>query len=277
MDERDIDSIGYWSEVKLDIVRKYAAAYSTILAAQRSPPLTHVYVDAFAGSGVHYSRAKGEYVPGSPVNALLVDPPFKEYHFVDVEQGKLEMIRDIVGVRSDVYIHRGDANKVLPEEVFPRMRYEDYRRGLCLLDPYAMHYRWEVVRAAGAMRTIELFLHFPIGAMNRNVLRHDRGSVAESQLALMDAFWGDGSWREVAYTKDEDLFRHETKVTNDVVAKAYQSRLKTIAGFKYVPEPIPMRNANGATIYYLCFAAQKPAAADIVEDVFNTYRDRGLG
>jgi len=27
------DEIGYWSELKLDIVRKYAAAYSTILTA----------------------------------------------------------------------------------------------------------------------------------------------------------------------------------------------------------------------------------------------------
>jgi hypothetical protein len=28
------DEIGYWSEVKLDIVKKYASAYSTIMAKQ---------------------------------------------------------------------------------------------------------------------------------------------------------------------------------------------------------------------------------------------------
>ena len=32
MPELQFDEIGYWSEVKLDIVRKYAAAYSKILA-----------------------------------------------------------------------------------------------------------------------------------------------------------------------------------------------------------------------------------------------------
>lgn len=31
-----LDEIGYWSEVKLDIVRKYASAYSTIMAKQPS-------------------------------------------------------------------------------------------------------------------------------------------------------------------------------------------------------------------------------------------------
>jgi hypothetical protein len=32
-----LDEIGRWSEVKLDIIREYAAAYSTILSAQKSP------------------------------------------------------------------------------------------------------------------------------------------------------------------------------------------------------------------------------------------------
>jgi len=33
------DIIGYWSELKLDIIREYAIAYSKILAEQRNPSL----------------------------------------------------------------------------------------------------------------------------------------------------------------------------------------------------------------------------------------------
>ena len=44
------DEIGYWSEVKLDIVRKYVKAYSTIMAKQASIR-RHIYIDAFAGAG----------------------------------------------------------------------------------------------------------------------------------------------------------------------------------------------------------------------------------
>jgi three-Cys-motif partner protein len=69
------DEIGYWSEVKLDIVKEYAAAYSKILSAQKSPSLHHIYIDAFAGSGIHISKSTGEYVQGSPMNALLIRPP----------------------------------------------------------------------------------------------------------------------------------------------------------------------------------------------------------
>ena len=79
------DEIGYWSEVKLDIVKEYAAAYSRILAAQTSPTLNHIYIDAFAGAGVHISKRTGEFVPGSPFNALNVQPPFGEYHFIDLD------------------------------------------------------------------------------------------------------------------------------------------------------------------------------------------------
>ena len=52
----DISEIGYWSEVKLDIIREYAAAYSTILIAQRRPALKHVYIDAFSGAGFHVAK-----------------------------------------------------------------------------------------------------------------------------------------------------------------------------------------------------------------------------
>jgi hypothetical protein len=64
------DEIGYWSEVKLEIVKKYAAAYSKIMTAQTAPPLHHVYIDGFSGSGIHLSRTAGEFIAGSPLNAL---------------------------------------------------------------------------------------------------------------------------------------------------------------------------------------------------------------
>jgi hypothetical protein len=43
----------------------------------------HVYIDAIAGWGIYISKATGEFVLGSPINALNVDPPFSEYHFID--------------------------------------------------------------------------------------------------------------------------------------------------------------------------------------------------
>jgi three-Cys-motif partner protein len=269
------DEIGYWSEVKLDIVKEYAAAYSRILAAQTSPTLYHIYVDAFAGAGLHISKSTGDFIPGSPLNALLIKPPFKEYHLIDLDRKKVDLLRQIASPYPNVTVHKGDCNDLLLTEVFPRAKFSDYRRALCLIDPYGLHLNWDVMLSAGQMKSIEIFLNFPIMDMNMNVLKKDPGKVDPQQASRMTAFWGDQSWRQVAYSTTENLFGIEEKANNEAVAEAFRQRLKKVAGFDYVPEPIPMRNNKGATVYYLFFASQKPVAADIVRAIFNKYRNKG--
>jgi three-Cys-motif partner protein len=271
-----LDEIGYWSEIKLDIIRDYAKAYSTILAAQEKPRFHHVYIDAFAGAGVHLSKTTGGQVEGSPVIAVNTQPPFKEYHFIDLNGLKVDNLRKIFGDRPDIHIHQGDCNEVMLKEVFSKVRWEDYRRGLCLLDPYGLHLKWEVIRTAGQMKTIDLFLNFPIMDMNMNVFWHHPEAVDEADVARMNAFWGDESWRNIAYEPVQTLFGLEDEKTdNETVAKAFRERLQKVAGFRTVPEPIPMRNTTGAVVYYLFFASPKPVAQDIIRDIFNKYRKRG--
>jgi three-Cys-motif partner protein len=79
-----IDEVGYWSELKLEIIKKYAAAYSQILSTQGSS-LEHHYIDAFAGAGIHLAKRTGDYIAGSPLNALNISPPFKHYHLIDLD------------------------------------------------------------------------------------------------------------------------------------------------------------------------------------------------
>ena len=269
------DEIGYWSEIKLDIVKDYASAYSRILAAQRNPRLHHMYIDAFAGAGVHVSKTTGEYIRGSPINALLLHPSFREYHLIDIDRQKVALLRDLVKNRKEVHIHEGDCNRILLEKIFPNVRWEQYRRGLCLLDPYGLQLNWKVIEIAGKMRSIDMFLNFPVADINRNVLwRHPEG-VDAADLKRMAEFWGDDSWRQIAYTTKRDLFGHLDKEENEVVAEGFRQRLLRLAGFKHVPEPLPMRNTKGATVYYLFFASQKPTAENIVIDIFNKYRRRG--
>jgi hypothetical protein len=111
--EPDFDVIGPWSQIKLEIVRDYAVAYSTILSAQKNPSFHHVYIDAFAGPGVHVDRETGEFVAGSPTNALLVRPPFREFYFIDLDGDKVDWLRQSVGARDDVHIQR--ARRVLDD------------------------------------------------------------------------------------------------------------------------------------------------------------------
>jgi three-Cys-motif partner protein len=93
----------------------------------------------------------------------------------------------------------------------------------------------------------------------------------------MDAVWGDSTWRTVVYRSCPDLLgEKEKKVPNREIAHAFRDRLKRVAGFEFVPDPIPMRNTRGATVYYLYFASPNKNGAKIVGDIFNSYRTRGV-
>jgi three-Cys-motif partner protein len=271
-----LDEIGYWSEVKLDIIKEYAKAYSVIMNAQRNIQ-KYLYIDGFAGAGEHISKRTKEYLPGSPLNALNVEPSFKEFHFIDLDGGKADALRKSCLDYSNVKVYEGDCNDLLLQKIFPLAQYSDYRRALCLLDPYGLHLNWQVVYTAGQMESIEIFLNFPVMDMNMNVLWRNPDKVEELQLARMNAFWGDESWRNVAYTKTKGLFGDiEEKATIEQVVKAYQNRLKEVAGFAYVPDPIPMRNSTGAILYYLFFASPKETGAKIVKDIFDKYKNKGV-
>jgi len=269
------DEIGYWSEIKLDIIREYATAYSTILTKQTG--FSHVYIDGFSGPGVHVSKATGEFIQGSPLNALAIQPPFTEHFLIDLDGDKIDHLRGRVGDRRDVHLLQGDCNQELLTTVFPQVQYEQYRRGLCLLDPYGLHLNWEVIETAGGMRTLDMFLNFPTHDINRNALWRDPDGASPEGMERMTKFWGDDSWREIAYQPSPQLGlfgEDKEKVENEVVARAFCDRLREVAGFKHVHEPMPMRNTRGAVVYYLMFASQKSVPIKIVNDIFKKYADR---
>jgi three-Cys-motif partner protein len=134
----EYDEIGIWSEVKLDIIKEYASAYSKIMEAWRRKKinrLSWIYIDGYAGPGYHVSKTTGERVEGSPLIAMKIQPPFHEYHFIDTETARAKQLRKLAGDRTDVYTYTGDCSAVLLRDVFPRAKRSDYRRALCLLDP----------------------------------------------------------------------------------------------------------------------------------------------
>ena len=100
---------------------------------------------------------------------------------------------------------------------------------------------------------------------------------AADQLSRMDKVWGDRTWRKVAYRKEQGLFEEfEEKTDNETIAQAFKMRLKSVAGFQYVPDPMPMRNNKGAIVYYLFYASPNRTGAHIVQYIFDKYRQRGI-
>lgn len=268
-----LDVVGYWTELKLQILQDYAKEYAKILKSQQF--IKHVaYIDGFAGAGAHISKGSGEVIQGSPARVLALEPKFSHYHFVEMREDRVERLRKM-GEDKSVTVYQGDCNEVLLNDVFPQCRYEDYRRALCLLDPYKLNPNWEVVQTAGKMKSVEIFLNFMIMDANMNALKKNPDAVAPEQAQRMTAFWGDDSWRQAAYRTEQGLFgpMEEKESGNEAIVEAYCKRLKEVAGFKHVPKPLPMYNSLDRVIYYLVFASQNATGSRIAEHIFNKYRN----
>jgi three-Cys-motif partner protein len=230
-------------------------------------------VDAFAGAGQHYSRTTGNLVDGSPLVALNTEPPFKEYHYIELNSQKTNTLKKLIGERKNVYIYTEDCNEYLLQEILPKIRYDYYYRALILLDPYGLHLNWEVIKGAAETKSVDIFLNFPVADMNRNVFWQNPEGVDKQDIARMNAFWGDETWRDYAYETQYSFFGPVSKKSsNRNIAEGFRKRLKDIAGFANVPKPIPMKNSNRATVYYLFFASHANVANKIVEQIFEKYR-----
>ena len=81
-----------------------------------------------------------EFVPGSPTNALNIKPNFSGYHFIDLDGKKVEVLRKISAESTNVKVYEGDCNEILLDKVLPQMKYNEYKRALCLLDPYGLDF-----------------------------------------------------------------------------------------------------------------------------------------
>jgi three-Cys-motif partner protein len=269
----NFDEIGIWSELKLEIVENYGAAYTKAFANQ--PKLKKYYVDAFSGAGVHVSKRTGGQVEGSPARALNVSPPFDHFYFIDMNAEKTKRLATLCSGRADVTIITDDATSYL-RKLLPTIQYANYNRALCLLDPYGLHLDWEVMRQAGHSKAVDLFLNFPVMDMNRNAIWRSPENAPTDGIERMNRFWGDQSWRQAAYveSKQSDLFSGPELIKQDnaAIVKAFQERLQNVANFEFVPDPLPMRNRNNAVVYYLFFASQKPVAKKIIEDIFKKHR-----
>jgi len=266
------DEIGYWSELKLEIVEKYGSAYTK---AFNRTKLKKYYIDGFCGPGVHLSKQTGTEIEGSPARALKVYPPFDGFYFIDVDAEKTAFLGREFGTRSDVHIYTGDCNKILTKEL-PTFQREHYNRALCLLDPYGLQLNWEVMLQAGQSRAVDMFLNFPVMDMNRNAIWKNLDKVPQDGVERMTRFWGNESWRQAAYAKSPQagLFGvpEMVKQANEEIVAAFRKRLKKIAGFAHVAEPLPMRNSANVVVYYLFLASQKSVAEKIIEDIFRKYR-----
>lgn len=284
---------GDWTQDKLERVRKYLHAYTTIFATNpKARKLRPIYVDAFAGSGYRATRRRHVpqvdpfsemeeadtqgFVKGSARIALEVNPPFKGYLFIEQDE---DYARELCKLREEfpdkasiIEIAEADANVYLKQWCSKT----DWRttRAVVFLDPYGMQVDWELIAAIARTKAVDLWLLFPLGVAVNRLLTKDGPPPAEWRDALTRIF-GTSAWEEAFYATHQtsDLFgdvtTEQVKLADfDKISRFLVERLETVfAGV--AKKPLALMNSRQNPLYLLCFASANPKGAPTAIKIAN--------
>jgi three-Cys-motif partner protein len=273
------DLIGPWSEDKLQLLKKYLHAYTVIMQGQTWCRNGYHYIDAFAGTGRPRTRDEKRYVDGSPRVALTLQYPFRSYTFIEKTSWRVQRLRALEQEfpDRDIRVLEGDCNRIIVTEITPHIRYELFNRGLIFLDPFGMDVEWSVIEQIAETKALEIFINFPVMALNRTVLPNDPNALTEAQIERMNRFWGSTEWRGDVYEQVPTLFGPvEMKIhrtTGRRLGQLFKERLTEV--FPYVTAPLVMANARNAPLYCLILAGHNPTGAKIVQQIFRRYERLG--
>jgi three-Cys-motif partner protein len=113
---------------------------------------------------------------------------------------------------------------------------------------------------------------------NHDCKQEDPSKILPGERDAMDRFWGDRSWHSAMFRQSGqgNLFGDEElgRTGNLDLVSSYCKRLKEVAGFGFVAEPLPMRNSRNAVLYYLIFAGPNQTGQRIVQDIYGKYKPR---
>ena len=265
-----------WSRDKLELLSKYLHAYSVIMRKEKETWLrAYHYVDAFASTGQYADPDSQSYVDGSPLVALRCQPPFDEFWFVELSASRLERLRQRVEAECPgCYSHflQGDANAVLRDQIAPKITWPSRQRGLIFLDPYGLEVEFETIRQLARTRTFDLFVNFSVMGIIRNLERQQFPD--EHTVQMLARVMGDAEWVRDTYATQPDLFGAEERsfrprLGYEQVAGQYIDGVKGL--FKFVSEPVLMRNSVGAPLYVLFLASHNETAVKITNEIFKVY------
>jgi three-Cys-motif partner protein len=274
---------GRWTQHKLKLLDGYLQAYLKIFNGPG--PASYyktIYVDAFAGTGEvdtsktlpdqaylsfgENSSDVSEFLRGSARIAADRSPGFDRLFFVERSPRKadeLERMLSEVGVSKERYdVKVGDANDSLRSWA----AYTDWSkwRAVVFLDPFGMQVDWETIAVLGRTRGVDLWILFPLGAVNRLLTR--REPPPPTWDAALTRIFGTDGWRDAFYDVKESssLFGDETTELKQAdfasISTYFLNRLKTV--FHAVsPNARTLRNSQNSPLYLLCFAAANEKGA----------------
>jgi three-Cys-motif partner protein len=186
-----LQCVGPWVENKYFFLERYVDA-TRGARKKYTDRGNSVFIDMFAGPGRCVVQGEKREIEGGCLRVLNYGgTPFSEHHFMDIDETNINALKMRLKGFSNCQFEVGDAN-VLAADLRKTLLTKAYRYHFAYMDPFGpVGLKWSTIEALAELPHVDLLIHFPIGAIKRNVKQW----LPLEKMTILDEFLGTRKWR----------------------------------------------------------------------------------
>lgn len=263
-----VQCVGPWVEDKYFFLEKYLNA-SSKARRKFADKDNAVFIDLFAGPGRCIIKNEKREIDSGGIRVFKrAEAPFNEYFYFDISSVNKDALEKRINSKSNCNVRCGDSNTLISELV-ETLSQKSYRYHFAFIDPFGPDgLKFETLRSLAKLNKMDILLHFPIGAIKRNL-----GMWLKSKSTILDDLLGTDKWRkEIDGLSSDKIF----KVLIDIFTEQLKSIGYPEEGLRaassdrdvYTGLPtVPVKNTKEVELYVLILASKHPLAQKIWNSV----------
>jgi three-Cys-motif partner protein len=267
---------GFWTQLKLAMLRDYLAAF--VIASQSQPE--RIYLDAFAGEGDGRDRLTGEEFQGSARIALDVRDGhgFTRFRYFELEPkaAELEGLLRADYPDLDIRVYPGDCNTAIPTAL-AELRDLNWAPTFAFIDPDGMEVAWETLvaladhkrgyRPVSSLKPeykVEIWMLFPSAGIMRT-LALDAETLPEQDVERATRLFGTSTWLPIYELRRAGKI--SAKEAREEYVNLMRWRLEHELGYRYT-HPFELRNTASVPLYHMILATDNDAGTNIMSSIY---------
>ncbi|MCK9595008.1 MAG: three-Cys-motif partner protein TcmP [Candidatus Omnitrophica bacterium] len=262
-DELVVQCVGPWVEDKYFFLVSYLNA-SCKARKKFADKGNAIFIDLFSGPGKCVIKKENKEIDSGGIRALKRDEaPFNELFYFDINADNVDALKKRIGNKTFFHVRHGDAN-VLTKQLVSELLKKHWRYHFAFIDPFGPDgLKFTTLKELAKLDRMDMLIHFPIGAIKRNLSTWVKGTDT-----ILDEFLGTTEWRKKIKGQENNVF--------NVLLNIFKDQLKSIGypenGLKLFPPKnniyaglptVPVKNTKEVDLYVLILASKNALAQKI--------------
>ncbi|MFH1562949.1 MAG: three-Cys-motif partner protein TcmP [Nitrospirota bacterium] len=259
-DSLPVQCVGPWVEDKYYFLERYLNA--TCEARRKFYDKGNaVFIDLFSGPGKCIIKDTKQEINSGGFRAInLRKVPFNEYIYCDIDEENTGAFKKRIPPGNKCFFKTGDANAAVID-VAKELLKTSYRYHFAYIDPFAPeNLKFSTLKELAQLNRMDMLIHFPIGAIKRNL-----DNWMGKSNTILDSFLGTDAWR----SKVNEARKKGEQNVYHALAGVFKEQLKSIGypEIRLQEAEVPVKNTREVNLYVLVLATKNKLAQKIWDSV----------